>query len=163
MSRFSKVPGAGVKAIKNPVYWSRMQIQNQRYKAQSQALVERFNERWHRLGDIQNKIANDFVDEIIEDLRGKELDKLMLYIDEMQSWVEFIEGNIDTVNNSHLSKYATRIKNVGIFSMKMCKKYEKYSDISTVEYNAKEKMIYMDNESFYYFGWTLVVYPIGFL
>jgi len=62
-----------------------MQIQNQRYKAQSQALVERFNERWHRLSDIQNKIANDFVDEIIEDLRGKELDKLMLYIDEMQS------------------------------------------------------------------------------
>ena len=35
MARFPKAPGAGAKRIGNPVYWSRMTIQNQRYKKTS--------------------------------------------------------------------------------------------------------------------------------
>ncbi len=152
MARFPKVPGAGPKSMNNPVYWTRMHLQNERYRAQSQAAVERFNERWNRLTDIQNKVANAFVDEVIEDINAKELEKLMSHINEMQFWNKEINENIDIAKNSHLSKYATRIKNVALMSIKLCKKYKKYSDIETVEYIAKEKMLYLNGEEFYYFG-----------
>ena len=51
MARFPYVPGAGAKNIGNPVYWSRMTIQNERYRQKSQNAVTLWNERykaiWH--------------------------------------------------------------------------------------------------------------------
>ena len=129
-----------------------MHLKNERYRAQSHAAVERFNERLIRLRNIQNIIAAEFVDEVIEELHGKEAEKLMSLIDEMQYWNNAIEENIKIANNSHLSKYATRIKNIALYSIKLCKKYNKYADIDTIKYVAKEKMIYLNGNEHFYLG-----------
>ncbi|MBL7004565.1 MAG: hypothetical protein ISR69_11120 [Gammaproteobacteria bacterium] len=150
MSRFPKVPGTGAKAIRNPVYWSRMQIQNQRYKMQSQAAVEKFNERWDRLGDIRNKILKNFIDGLT--VNEAEYKKLNSLVESMNYLNDSINQNINDSNNSHLSKYATAIKRVAMLSIKLCIKYRIYSDINAIEYNAKEKVVYVNNEEFYYFG-----------
>jgi len=135
-----------------PLYWVKMHLKNERSRAQSHAAIERFNERLVRLRNIQNIIATEFVDEVIEELHGKEAQKILSYIDEMQFWNNEIEENIEIANNSYLSKYATRIKNVALYSIKLCKKYNKYTDIETIEYIAKEKMIYLNGNEYYYLG-----------
>jgi len=152
MARFPKVPGAGPKQMGNPVYWTRMELQNRRYAATTRAAAERFNERWKRLGRIQNMIAEDFVDEIIEDLEGREAVKLSSLIDDMQSWNREIDRNIDLAKNADLSKYATRIKKVGLFAIGLCKNHGKYTDIEDFFYDTKEKMMYINGEAFYYLG-----------
>lgn len=152
MARFPKVPGAGAKSINNPVYWSRMHLQNQRYASRSQAAIDKLNERWFRLVEIQNIMAKDFVDEVIEDLDGNDAGELLSLIDDMQFWNKDINEKIHLANNSHLSKYATCIKKVALLSIKLCMKYGAYSDIESVRYDAKEKMIYLNNDSLYYLG-----------
>ena len=44
MARFPKVPGTGPKRIGNPVYWSRMVLQNERYKKTSRDAEELWKE-----------------------------------------------------------------------------------------------------------------------
>ena len=152
MARFPKVPGAGAKAINNPVYWSRMHLQNERYRAMSRNAVERFNERWHRLIKIQNEIAEDYSDAVINRMNERDTDKLLDLINEMQFWNKEIDENIDIANNSHLSKYATRIKNFSLHAIKMCIKYNVFSNVEFVTFDAKKKILSIDDEVFYHFA-----------
>ena len=153
MARFPSVPGAGAKRIRNPVYWARMELQSGPYNRQSYNAVQRFNERWGRLQKIQNMVVNDFVHELAsvqDSLTTKEYDKLMERIEDMQGWADAISESIDIATNAHLSKYATRVKNVALMAMKLCGKYQVYGDIDSVSYDAKRKMIVLNEQDFYY-------------
>ena len=155
MARFPSVPGAGAKRIGNPVYWARMDLQNGRYRRPSFAAVQRFNERWQRLGKIQNMVADDYIDGLssVQDaMTMKEYEKLTERIEDMQGWAAAIGESIDIANNGHLSKYATRIKNVALAAIKLCIKYQVYSDLESVSYDAKGKMILVNGEDFFFLG-----------
>ena len=155
MARFPSVPGAGAKRIGNPVYWARLDLQNGRYRRQSYAAVQRFNERWQRLGKIQNMVGDDYVDgltSVIDSITEKEFQKLQTQIEDMQAWATAIGESIDAAKNGHLSKYTTRIKNVALTAIKLCIKHHVYDDNQSVEYHAKRKMILLNGEDFFYFG-----------
>lgn len=152
MSRWGKVPGGGVKGKTNGIYWVRNCNQNNQYKAMSQGATERWNERWNRLSNIQNIVAKDFIDSIWDELSDKEYDKMDSLVDDMQFHVKLIDDNIDNATQGDLSKYATRVKNAAMFAINMAIKYSVYNNISSVEYTAKEKMIYLDHEEYLYLG-----------
>ena len=155
MARFPSIPGAGAKRIGNPVYWARMDLQHSRYRQQSFAAVQRFNERLQRLRKIQNMVSDDYVDGLVsgqDSLTMKEDDNLADRIEDMQSWATAISENVDIANNGHLSKYATRVKTVAMTAIKLCMKYEVYDDIDSVMYQAKRKMILLNGEDFFFFG-----------
>lgn len=155
MARFPSVPGAGAKRISNPVYWARMELQNTRYKRQSYSGIQRFNERWERLGKIQNIVSDDYIDTlqpVINSITEKEWERLTNYIDDMKDWELAISNDIEIASYSHLSKLATRLKKVALTAIKLCKKYKVYGDIHTVSYDAKEKMIILNGQDFFFFG-----------
>lgn len=138
--------------MKRGAYWVKTHLRIERRRMQSYVATERFNERLNRIRDIQNDISEQFVDEVIDDLNSSDLKKLMAVIDDMQSWKNDINENIDIAKNSDLSKYATRVKKTGVLAIKLCKKYAKYSDIDSVEYIAKEKEIHLNGKCIYYLG-----------
>ena len=155
MARFPFVPGAGAKRIRNPVYWARMDLQHGRYRRQSNAAVQRFNERWQRLQKIQNMVADDYVNGLVsvqESLTQKEYDKLVERIRDSQEWADVIEKGIDVAVNADLSKYATSVKNVALMAIKLCIKYNVYDDIDSVSYDAGRKMIILNGEDFFLLG-----------
>ena len=138
--------------MKKGAYWVKTHLRNERRRTQSYAAVEKFNERLNRIRSIQNDISDKFVDKVISELNDQDLDRLMLAINDMQFWNNYIDENVDIANNSDLSMYATRVKKTGILAIKLCKKYGKYSDIDSVDYLAKEKEIQLNGKSIYYLG-----------
>jgi hypothetical protein len=152
MSRWGAVPGGGVKGKTNPIYWIRRSNQDAGYRNMSNSATERWNERWSRLGDIQNILAESFIDAVWDDLTDKEYEKMDKLVTDMQLHVSKISCNMEGARQGDLSKYATRIKNAGVFAIKMCIKYEVYNNIESVEYNTKEKMIYLDSTEYLYLG-----------
>ena len=157
MARFPKVPGAGAKAINNPVYWSRMHLQNQRYRARSRQAVERFNERKTRLFNIQNDVGKNIADAMIdlgvtEKWTEKEDEKWSDLIGKMKYWEEWCETNIEICTQGDLNKKATSLKNFVMYLLKLAIKYEAFSNVNSATYDAKRKMIVIDGEDYYYFG-----------
>ena len=60
MARFPYVPGAGAKRIGNPVYWSRMTIQDANYKKKRKSnnvnAVTLWNERYKHLWMVYDEV-----------------------------------------------------------------------------------------------------------
>ena len=70
----------------------------------------------------------------------------------MDDWRDEINSHINDARQNHLSRYATAIKKVAMKSMKLCQKYQVYSDIDSVEYVASEKAIYLNGKKHYTFN-----------
>ena len=100
-------------------------------------------------------VSDNFVDELAsinDSLTKKENDTLVERLEEMRAWVEAISEDIDIATNAHLSKYATRIKSVALMAIKLCRKYEVYNDVDSVSYDAKRKMILLNEDDLYFLG-----------
>ena len=82
----------------------------------------------------------------------KEYERLMERIEDMQAWATAISDSIDIANNGHLSKYATRVKNVALMAIKLCMKYQVYDDIDSASYDAGRKMIILNEQDFFFLG-----------
>ena len=100
--------------MKRGAYWVKTHLRIERRRMQSYVATERFNERLNRIRDIQNDISEQFVDEVFDDLNSSDLKKLMAAIDDMQSWKNDINENVEIAKNSDLSKYATRVQKTGV-------------------------------------------------
>ena len=81
MARFPKVPGAGAKRIGNPVYWSRMTIQNERYKKTSGSAKALWQTRYKHLWMVYDEIWEGELQEVAskwgneDDLKFQELNE----------------------------------------------------------------------------------------
>ena len=141
--------------IRNPGYWVRVDLRSGQRRRQSYESIQKFNERWARLQRIQDLVSDNFVDELAsinDSLTKKENDTLVERLEEMRAWVEAISEDIDIATNAHLSKYATRIKSVALMAIKLCRKYEVYNDVDSVSYDAKRKMILLNEDDLYFLG-----------
>ena len=114
--------------------------------------VEQFNERWQRLGNIHDDIAEKFIDEVLGNLNGDDYDALMPHIEEVLTWQKKINQNLDQAQEKHLSEYATHLKNTAMLAIELCKKYEIYGDIKSFEYIEQSQILKLNGEDFYFFG-----------
>ena len=152
MARFPSVPGAGAKKIGNPVYWSRMTIQNQRYRQKSENAVQKsenavalWNERYKLIFHWYDLLWDDELEKVKDFLNQDEEDK---FGDLNYAFVvmgDEINEN-PYLDNSQLNKLKTRLKNLILFILKMCIKYEIYDDLRTVVFDTKVKAFIINND-----------------
>ena len=145
MARFPYVPGAGAKRIGNPVYWSRMIIQNDRYRRKSENAVALWNERHKALWNYYNIIWDDELEKVRDFFNDEELEKFGDLNHAFKTMDQEISDN-PHLDNSQLSKLKTRLKNLILFILKKCAKYEVYTDLDTVIYDTKIKAFIINND-----------------
>ncbi|MDX8397320.1 MAG: hypothetical protein R8K49_03265 [Mariprofundaceae bacterium] len=112
----------------------------------------KFNERWERLGHIQADLTEKFINEVLGQLSSEEHDEFMPHIEEILGWQKKIHDNFSEVSSKHLSAYAQHLKNTAMLAIKLCKKYEIYNDINSVNYTDNSQILSLNNEEFYFFG-----------
>ena len=117
MARFPKVPGAGAKNIGNPVYWSRMTIQNQRYRQRSENAVELWNTRYKALWQYYDIIWDDELEKVRDFLTDAENEKLGDLNHAFKIMDKEIADN-PNLDNAQLNKLKTRLKNFILFILK---------------------------------------------
>lgn len=120
-----------------------------------QQRIDRFNEKWKRLNAIAEEVREHCVLPLVlmsADLNGKELDKLQDHWNDVVDWSSAIANDIDGAQLRHLSQYATAIKRVTLYAVKLCQKYSVLNDIESVRYNAASKSILINEEDFFYLG-----------
>jgi len=119
---------------------------------QNNNAIERFNERWKRLGNIQNDLAEKFVDELLGKLSGDDHDALMPHVEEVLTWQNDINERLDIAEDKHLTEYAMHLKNIAMLAIKLCKKYKIYDDITSFKYSEREQIIQLNGEDLYFLG-----------
>ena len=145
MARFPKVPGAGAKRIGNPVYWSRMTIQNERYKKTSGSAKALWQTRYKHLWMVYDEIWEGELQEVAskwgneDDLKFQELNE------KFKSIGEEINEN-PYLDNGQLNRLKTAGKNLYLFVLDKCVEYKVFSDLESVHYSNADKSIYMDND-----------------
>lgn len=144
MARFPYVPGAGAKNIGNPVYWSRMTIQNERYRQKSQNAVTLWNERYKAIWHYYDIIWDDELEKVRDYLSSDEEEKF----GDLNHQFKIIDQEISDnphLDNAQLNKLKTRIKNLIFFILKMCVKYQIFNDLNSVSYDTKLKAFVINN------------------
>ena len=146
MARFPFVPGAGAKRIGNPVYWSRMTLQNDRYKKTSTDAVALWNSRYRHLWAVYDETWDyelQKVGPIWSDIDDKNFGKLN---DKFISIGNDINAN-PCLDNGQLNRLKTALKNIVIFILKKCIEYEIFNNLDSVNYCSKNKAIIVDNKN----------------
>ncbi len=120
-------------------------------------LVEKkqLNERWNRLNDILIKMSDEFgpqLRSVFNQLTKGERKKYLALRDEVLSLKIKIGSNINFAKKSDISIYATVIRRLSMKIINLCKKYGVASDVVSVEYDSKIKMIKINGEDRYYIG-----------
>jgi len=118
----------------------------------SNAAIERFNERWERLGNIQVDISEKFINNLLSKLNGKDHDELMPHIEEVLTWQKTINDNLENAKDKHLSEYAKHLKNTAMLAIRLCKRHEIYNDIESFKYIEQKHMLKLNGDDFYFFG-----------
>jgi len=131
--------------FKDLVYYGMMEAE----QASGAAL---FNIRWQRLVEIQNNLAERFVDTVSGELAEEDNKRLMSHVEAMLDWQNEINKHLDVAEDKHLSEYAMHLKNAAMLAIQFCQKYQIYDDIRSLEYHEGEQMIQLNGENLYYLG-----------
>jgi hypothetical protein len=145
MARFPSVPGAGAKRIGNPVYWTRMALQNQRYKKTSQDAEALWHHRHKEIWKYYDIIWDDELEKVREFFSEKEEEKFGDLNHAFKSMDQEISDH-PYLDNGLLNKLKTRIKNLIHFLLKMCVKYEIYNDLHSVKFDSKLKAFVLNGD-----------------
>tara|TARA_B100000497_G_C7600518_1_gene360865 strand:+ start:214 stop:678 length:465 start_codon:yes stop_codon:yes gene_type:complete len=145
MARFPSVPGAGPKRIGNPVYWSRMVIQNERYKQTSQNATDAWHEKYNLLFHWYDVIWEDELEQVKDFFNENEHEKFGCLNEAFKEMDNEIEEN-PHLDNSQLNKLKTRLKNLILFILKMCSKYQVYSDFESVKFDNNIKAFIINHD-----------------
>ena len=145
MARFPKVPGTGPKRIGNPVYWSRMVLQNERYKKTSRDAEELWNRRYETLWKYYDILWDDELAKVRDYFSQDEEDKLGTLNNEF-SLINKEISEYPYLDNGLLNKLKTRTKNLILFVLKMCVKYEVFDDLQSINYDTKLKKFIINND-----------------
>lgn len=149
MARFPWVPGAGAKRIGNPVYWSRMTLQNQRYQRTSQNSVKLWNLRYKHLWKVYDEIWDEELQKVCPIWSDEDEDKFVNLNEKFKSIGDEINKN-PYLNNGQLNRLKTAGKNLYLFVLKKCVEYKVYSDLYSVHYSNTDKTIYADDDPIIY-------------
>tara|TARA_B100000902_G_scaffold236396_1_gene223968 strand:+ start:92 stop:556 length:465 start_codon:yes stop_codon:yes gene_type:complete len=145
MARFPFVPGAGAKRIGNPVYWSRMTLQNQRYKKTSQDAEALWHNRYKAIWKYYDIIWEDELEKVREFFSEKEEEKFGDLNHAFKTMDQEISDH-PYLDNGLLNKLKTRIKNLILFLLKMSAKYEIYNDLHSVKFDSKLKAFVLNGD-----------------
>lgn len=149
MSRFPYVPGAGAKQIGNPVYWSRMTIQDANYKKKRKSnnvnAVTLWNERYKHLWMVYDGVWDYELQKVGPIWTDNEDNSFGKLNDKFISIGDEINEN-PYLDNGQLNRLKTALKNLVMFVLKKCIEYETFSDLKSVKYCNKSKAIIVDNK-----------------
>ena len=149
MARFPKAPGAGAKRIGNPVYWSRMTIQNQRYRQTSENAKALWQERYNHLWLVYDQIWDDELAKVEPVWDNDDYEKFLDLNHKFKSIGDEINEN-PYLDNGQLNKLKTAGKNLFMHILKKCAEYQIFSDLDSVHYSSEDKAIYMDDDPVIY-------------
>ncbi|MGA8146668.1 MAG: hypothetical protein WB870_03720 [Gallionellaceae bacterium] len=159
--------GSKPRKVNNPLYWVNRYRQDERTRGRQhrqsvhptvhqQLVIDQFNEKWHRLIDIHERV----IAMLIEPLNGRYIKesiaiKLIAYTKEAAELRKLINARVGIPDEyklmkNELAKYATVIKMIALLASKVCTKLEIYHDIENAKYDASSKSILL-NESIVFF------------
>lgn len=128
-------------------------IQGAQQFARESAHVERFNQRRAQLGNVHALATQDFGIPLLQGasdrMTPKELQKIEELANNANYQGQFLMDHVGEANERHLNDYAIAIKRLVIVAMKLCQKYNVYSDIYSVTYDGKRKMIMLNGKDQY--------------
>ncbi|MDX8398144.1 MAG: hypothetical protein R8K49_07495 [Mariprofundaceae bacterium] len=133
-------------SIKDFLYYGAMT------QEQTNDVIEQFNVRWKRLNDIQNDLADRFVDSVLNRLSDSDSALLMAHIERVLAWQKDINDSLDSAESKHLSEYAFHLKNTTLIALRLCREYEVYNDIESFNYNAETQVVELNDEDLYFLG-----------
>lgn len=150
MARFPFQPGAGAKGIKNPVYWSRLHLQENRRRggARSAAAQERQELKAQArlvylmamFYDGSNELFG-VLNDVTSCLTEAEYNRIVKTQAEARQWAAELDDS-PSVTQSDLNKLATRIKRYFLVLLKLIVKYQTSDDQSNLKafvYDTAEK------------------------
>ena len=166
MARFPYRPGAGAKAIRNPIYWNRLYLQeSQRRRSQSGYSEEaHLTARWLNVNANLNFFMCGWLKPVLDvedNLTAKENRSLGDALDTVFEFRDTIDSSWDYMSQTNLNKYVTRIKRLFLLVFKLTDKYDLYEpgeiQLLDFSYDSKEKefvLIYLDlsSERKYFMG-----------
>jgi hypothetical protein len=116
------------------------------------ASVAVFNARWQKLNGIRGDVTERFVKPLVHrTLSAGDGQRLNLDLQEVDGWANAIANNINAAKAAHLSRYATCLKRLALRSIKLCKKYNVYSNITSVTFLTYNKMLVLNGQNLYCF------------
>jgi hypothetical protein len=128
-------------------------IQGVQQVAHESAHVERFNQRRAQVGSAHALAIQDFAIPLLQGASDRMTPKEHQKIEELTKNAnyrgEFLMDHVGEANDRHLNDYAIAIKRLAIVAMKLCQKYSVYSDIYSVTYDARRKMIMLNGKDQY--------------
>lgn len=132
MARFPFRPGAGPKAIRNPVYWARLALQesevrrgNRRHSTRSQGPssneAEAWNTRWLNLNAVRKAAIAELLVPISSDpsLTERERVALVKRLDRTDEIWSAIDSDIEGATKTHLRSFASAIRALIDYSLKI--------------------------------------------
>ena len=149
MARFPKAPGAGAKRIGNPVYWSRMTIQNQRYKKTSDDAKELWQERYKHLWMVYDEIWEGELQLVNQHWDEWDEEEFLDLNEKFKSIGDEINEN-PYLDNGQLNRLKTAGKKLFLHVLEKCVEYEVFHDLESVHYCSVEKAIFMDDDPVIY-------------
>lgn len=168
MARFPFRPGAGAKAIRNPVYWNRLYLQETESTRASYttsgpsrgALLA----RWYNINANYNFFADGWLDPIFnnwERLSPKDQKGLERAIDSAEAERGTCAKLLDAIDHSQLTKFAARVRKVMLLGFQLTVDLDLFEDdeprLISFSYEARYKKFRLvdatGNVSFrYYMG-----------
>lgn len=128
-------------------------IQGAQQVARESEHVERFNQRRARVGSVHALAIQDFAIPLLQGasdrMTPKEHQKIGELTNNANYQGEFLMDHVGEANERHLNDYAIAIKRLAIVAMKLCQKYRVFSDICSVTYDARRKMIILNGNDHY--------------
>jgi hypothetical protein len=145
--------GAHPRGMNNGIYWVGRHLQSERQIQAKNSTVERFNEKWHRLQEVYNKVLEHFVRPLQDqEITRQEFESLDSANEAARELRAHISSNINDCKVTDLSKYATQIKKLALTSMQICVDKGVYTDIEQFSYSPVDKSVMLNGEPFYYLG-----------
>lgn len=145
--------GAHPRSMNSGLYWVGRHLQSQRRIQAQNSSIAKFNEKWHRLQDVYQKVIDDFVRPLEgKDISRKDYESLNSVNEAARALRMHIQNNINDCGASELSKYATQVKILTLLSARICADLGIYTDIEEVSYSPANKSIMINGEQFFYIG-----------
>lgn len=123
MANYSNKSGAGPKAMRNPIYWSRLYLQDTNIPRRKSAIaIREWNARWLNQNTNLNFFICGWVLPIIHErarFSRKDLDKASRLLDEAIVVRNQIAEAIDFATQRDLNKFATRLKRLFLHIIKL--------------------------------------------
>ncbi len=121
--------------------------------AKENARIQRFDQSRGQVGTVHTLVTCDFAlplhQKASDRMTAKEVQKINELANNANYHGQFLLDHVAEVNEQHLKNYAVAVRKLAIVAMKLCQKYCIYSDIQSVTYDSRRKMIMLNGNDHY--------------